>query len=453
MTFSGGYAGPAEQLLVTGGGTLYFPVADPNLSGTLDIASGAVVAGNAAAFGTATLKFDGGSVAASTALGGATAIPNAIIFGGNQSINVEAAATRILGTSAIEFSGPVSLAAGGTYTFNDPNGLSTFSGVISGPGAIALSPNGGNPNNNYNWNNNQQSNMNPILSGFNTYSGGTTINSGIVRIASRQAFGTGPLDFNWGGLQALVPLTGDKAVANPWSDIANFNNGELWLRGSGSLELSGPGTIAQNAMFRIPDGGTLTISGAVTGNGYFQRGGDGNGTLVLNNPLSTYNGSNGGRNDGWIRGTDGNDVNNTYNIAAYGGNSAYAMPQVSFTKNDNGGNVVVMASSTGSDGYKTTGLTASPFGTGTVNWQVLEQPDQRHHAAALDRQRLRLRGRHGHHRRRRYYILRRLAGRQPRPQRRRPVSRPLHVGQRNPQRPADLYQGLGYGQQQPRLLV
>jgi autotransporter-associated beta strand protein len=146
----------------------------------------------------------------------------------------------------------------------------------------------------------------------------------------------------------------------------------MWFRGAQSIELSGPGSLVCCTTLRIPDGGTLVISGAVTGTGALYRGGDATGTLVLNNPGSTYSGTNGGRSDGWITGTDTNsELNNTYNSP---GSTAYAFPVVSFLKNDSGGDqnilygtsVVLMVGSVGGSGKN---VTSGPFGTGTVNWQ------------------------------------------------------------------------------------
>ena len=301
-----------------------------------------------------------------------------MIFGPNQSVNIAVATNMIAATSQIQFTSNISLTSG-LYTFNDPFGRSTFWGVFSGAGSVAFTPTNGNPNNNtYNdqpYNNyvNGQTYSSPEIAGFNTYIGGTTINSTIVAITDRQAFGTGQLNYNWGGINALTNLTGELAVANPWSDIANFNNGEMWFRGPNSIDLSGPGTINYNSMFRIPDGGTVTISGAISGSGYFQRGGDPNGTLVLNDPLSTYTGAAGGQD--WFYNSAVNNPS-AYNVTG----RSFDFPATSFWKNDNGGDqnvnngnastndnaVVLMVGSLGGSG---TNVTSGPFGTGTVRWQ------------------------------------------------------------------------------------
>ncbi len=375
VTFAGGFSGNTSQLTPAVNGFLTFPTANMIMSGsTVNVAGGGFILGNIQSLGAVpsqvTLELNGGTLGASNPL----TINNPLIFGPNQSVNIAVATNMIAATSQIQFTSNISLTSG-LYTFNDPFGRSTFWGVLSGAGSVAFTPTNGNPNNNtYNdqpYNNyvNGQTYSSPEIAGFNTYIGGTTINSTIVAITDRQAFGTGQLNYNWGGINALTNLTGELAVANPWSDIANFNNGEMWFRGPNSIDLSGPGTINYNSMFRIPDGGTVTISGAISGSGYFQRGGDPNGTLVLNDPLSTYTGAAGGQD--WFYNSAVNNPS-AYNVTGH----SFNFPATSFWKNDNGGDqnqgngnfnaVVLMVGSLGGSG---TNVTSGPFGTGTVRWQ------------------------------------------------------------------------------------
>ena len=366
VTFSGGFNGDASQLTPGAGGTIYLPTANTGMtvsSGTVNVAGGAWILGSQFSLGAyppgTTLELDGGTLGASAALTGTAAVANPLVFGANQTVNIAGSTTMVPTTSAITFTSPISL-TNGVYTFNDPNGRSTFSGVLSGAGAVVIAPVNGNPNNTYT---NGQTYQSPEFAGFNTYTGGTTIDDAVVAITNRQAFGTGTLNFNWGGINALTNLTGELAVANTWTSTAN----EMWFRGPSSIELSGNGTITGNTTFRIPDGNTVTISGAISGSGYFQRSGDTVGTLVLNDPLSTYNGSNGGNNDGWYHSS--NNTGNYYNGTGF----TYNIPQTSFFKNDNGGDqnsqfgtsVVLMCSSSGSG----TNVTNGPFGTGSVRWQ------------------------------------------------------------------------------------
>ena len=363
VDFTAGFNGNISQLTPGPGGTIYLPQANPGLTApsgsTLNVAGGFIL-GSQFALGSyppgTTLEFDGGTLGASAALTGTAAVANPLVFGPNQSITIAGATTVVPTTSAITFTSPISL-TGGNYTFNDPNGRSTFAGVLSGAGAVVIAPVNGNPNNTYT---NGQTYQSPEFAGFNTYTGGTTIDNAVVAITNRQAFGTGTLNFNWGGINALTNLTGELAVANNWTSTAN----EMWFRGPSSIELSGNGTINGNTTFRIPDGNTVTISGAVTGTGSFFRGNDGNGTLVLDNPGSTYTGASSGQD--WFY----NSATSTtaYNSTGY----SFDFPATSFWKNDNAagnngsGNVVLMVGSVGGSGAN---VTSGPFGTGTVRWQ------------------------------------------------------------------------------------
>ena len=53
-----------------------------------------------------------------------------------------------------------------------------------------------------------------ILTGSNTYSGGTNINGGILAVNNDANLGTGPLNFNGGTLQALAAGGGDHFEQN-----------------------------------------------------------------------------------------------------------------------------------------------------------------------------------------------------------------------------------------------
>ena len=71
-----------------------------------------------------------------------------------------------------------------------------------------------------------------MLSGTNSYSGGTNLNGGILAVASDSNLGTGGLTFNGGTLEALTVgggITSAKAVT---------------LNGGGGTFLSDPGTVS-----------------------------------------------------------------------------------------------------------------------------------------------------------------------------------------------------------------
>ena len=99
-----------------------------------------------------------------------------------------------------------------------------------------------------------------ILSGTNTYTGGTMINAGTMVAGNASAFGTGPVTINSpGGIY-------DLATALNFTNSLTLNGGFLRIGGSsGSVTWSGPVTLTTNGCTLGGDGGTsgTTISGSV----------------------------------------------------------------------------------------------------------------------------------------------------------------------------------------------
>ena len=93
-----------------------------------------------------------------------------------------------------------------------------------------------------------------VLSGKNTYSGGTTVNWGTLVAASSQALGTGAASVNSGARLALGGLGTDISFVALGNDILVKNGGIL----SGSATLSGNTTLQSGSVFEL----TLSMGGS-----------------------------------------------------------------------------------------------------------------------------------------------------------------------------------------------
>lgn len=122
----------------------------------------------------------------------------------------------------------------GTLAFKRSD-TSTFAGVISGSGAV-----------------NQIGNGTTILTGANTYGGGTTISAGTLQVSADNNLGgaAGGLTFNGGTLQTTSALTSGRNVT---------------LTGNGTFQtdadLGLTGVISGAGLFTKTGAGTLTLSG------------------------------------------------------------------------------------------------------------------------------------------------------------------------------------------------
>ncbi len=160
-------------------------------------------------------------------------------------------------TAGITSGRNISLAGSGTIDTQIYD--STFTGVISGGGALTQLGNGV-----------------LFLAGANSYSGGTVFNNGTINVSSASALGSGQLTFNGAGtLQTLVGITVTSNVTLNTGAIGVFD-----MMGNTSTisgVIGGAGSLA------LVSSGTLTLTGANTYTG---------GTLVNNlGVLSINNGS------------------------------------------------------------------------------------------------------------------------------------------------------------------
>ena len=117
------------------------------------------------------------------------------------------------------------------------------------------------------------------VSGVNTYSAGTTLISGTLSLANGAALGTGTFTIAGGTLDAASALTLTYNNAQVWS-------GDFTFAGSNNLNL-GTGAVSIPASKIVTvNGGTLTVSGSISGSGFTKAGA---GTLELTGN-NTYTG-------------------------------------------------------------------------------------------------------------------------------------------------------------------
>ncbi|QQE12600.1 autotransporter-associated beta strand repeat-containing protein [Planctomycetota bacterium] len=132
----------------------------------------------------------------------------------------------------------------------DPNKGSTVNGVISGTGALTIDE--------------TASDYVLILNGNNTYSGGTTLNVGVIQVGSHNALGTGALTV----AESIHPaFTTSLSAGSSGITIDNdvTLNGDLIAIGSNDLTLDG--VISGTSGLIKEDSGTLTLSGTNTYSG------------------------------------------------------------------------------------------------------------------------------------------------------------------------------------------
>ncbi len=217
-TLSGVVSGDGT-LAKTGSGTLTLS-GDNTYSGGTELSAGEVDVANNSALGTGKL-----TMLANTVLGFVTdklQLANNIILNGVNTL------------------------------FSTGSNTETLSGTVSGEGELTKNGSG-----------------TLVLTGDNTYSGGTSLTEGEIDVGSNSALGSGQLSmadnttlgFAADGLQLAnnVALSGDSAVVNTGSYSETLSgvisgDGELHKTGSGTLTLSGDSTYS---------GGTLVSAGRV----------------------------------------------------------------------------------------------------------------------------------------------------------------------------------------------
>ncbi|GAA0397473.1 autotransporter domain-containing protein [Brevundimonas terrae] len=145
-----------------------------------------------------------------------------------------------------------------------------------------------------------------ILSGINTYTGGTTIRDGAILITQDAALGSGALTFDGGGLTVVGSFDTNRQINLNQNGLFNVSalqtlgldglisgTGALVLDGSGTLKLTGANTYSGGT--NIVDGtliaSTVSLSGPVRNAGTLVF--DQNSNAVFADTLSGLNGTNG----------------------------------------------------------------------------------------------------------------------------------------------------------------
>ncbi|MGY4752010.1 autotransporter domain-containing protein [Pannonibacter sp. Q-1] len=252
--------------------------------------------------GTGTLTLSG----TNTNGGGISVDAGHVILSGGNAVADTAALTLIGGTAELQSSETVGSLSGTSNLNLNANtltvggtGVSAYSGVISGSGALVKSGTG-----------------TLTLSGSNTYGGTTTVSGGTLSVASDGNLGAGALVLNGGTLAVTGATAIDNAVTlgassgtvDTVSNAVTFSGtisggGSLTKTGAGTLTLSGTssytgtttiaagtllvaasGALANDSTYEVASGATLQTADGVTNQ---IRGLSGTGDVVLGNGTLT----------------------------------------------------------------------------------------------------------------------------------------------------------------------
>ena len=372
--FTSSFAIAATQTINLGSGSsVNFNGGNAATGGGFEIAAGSLVAGATGAIGNGAITVDAGG---SLSLGTFNQTISAL--SGSGSVNLGSAVMTDTGATSTSFAGSISGSGGlvkqgsGTLTLTGSNSFSaattisagavqlgsggatgslsgnivdnsallidqtgtvTIAGTISGTGTLTQDGSGV-----------------TVLSGPNSFSGGDTVTSGILRLGATNAAGSGPLAVASGAtfdLAGFAQTTGDLSGAGSitlgagtlTAGTANSTlfsgaisgTGGLLKQGTGTLSLTGAdgatglttinagvlqlgnggstgslsGNVTDNATLAINETGTVTLGGTISGTGMLLQAGSGTtkltaadsyggGTTIQAGTLQLGNGGNGG---------------------------------------------------------------------------------------------------------------------------------------------------------------
>jgi fibronectin-binding autotransporter adhesin len=318
VTISSVISGSGQSITKTGGGTVTLSGANTYSGGTT-LNAGTLQLGSSSTgnitngpVGTGTLTLNGGTLSSDVGDFITTrSIANAITFGGDVTFgtNTNFGALALSGAGTLTGTRTLTFVADVTYSGNIGESGGSFGIVKNGSGTLKLS-------------------------GFNTYSGGTTVNAGLLWLNTSSALGSssGALTVNggivdlggnsisvgnltgsggtiWNNLNAqntAVTLTvgnGNTGGGNYQGVIANNNgasNGTLALTktGNGTITLSGANTYSGGTTV---NGGTLLVTGGNVGS--LTNSGTGTGNVSVSGSGTTLAGGSTSGTTGSILGT------------------------------------------------------------------------------------------------------------------------------------------------------
>jgi fibronectin-binding autotransporter adhesin len=196
-------------------------------------------------------------------------------------------------------SGVVSTGNGAVLTVGNNDATSTFSGTMNGTGALAKTGTG----------------TLTLITGSNSYSGGTTINNGVLSVGVTNGLGSGTINFTGNAtLRAGANITLSNAITlGTTSNVFDTNGNTLTLNGG----ISNSGAI--NNVIKAAGTGTLVLGGALNVTG----GSDTDNPALM---LGNRNGANFSRGTATITGTGSisristgwDNTANTLNFASTG---------------------------------------------------------------------------------------------------------------------------------------
>jgi autotransporter-associated beta strand protein len=271
FTVSGNLSG-SQALTAQGGGTVVLSGSNSYTGGTVIASSTTLSVGSASNIGggSAALTLSGGTLQTTGAITSSGA------FGVTSSSTLNASGGAFTHTGTLTGSGGATLSSSGTVSLNTlscSSGTFTVSGNLSGSQTLTAQDGG-----------------TVVLSGTNSYTGGTVIASATtLSIGSVSNIGGSgaALTLSGGTLQTSGAVTSSGAIGVTSSSTIDGSGGAATftgtLTGSDTSTLTCSGTVSLNTV-TLPSG-TFTISGPLGGSQAFTKAGGG--TLIMNS-ANTY---------------------------------------------------------------------------------------------------------------------------------------------------------------------